>query len=30
MEGEMPMTSGWLERAKQGADGYMELDAASF
>lgn len=30
MEREMPLTAGWLERARQGADGFMELDAASF
>ena len=30
MEREMPMTASWLERARQGADGLMELDAAAF
>ncbi|MBA4211389.1 MAG: acyl-CoA dehydrogenase, partial [Parvibaculum sp.] len=30
MEREMPLTSGWLERAKMGADGFMELDEAAF
>ena len=30
MEREMPMTAGWLDRAKMGAEGYMELDAAAF
>jgi hypothetical protein len=26
----VPMTAGWLERAKAGADGLMELDAVNF
>jgi alkylation response protein AidB-like acyl-CoA dehydrogenase len=30
MEREIPLTSGWLERLKHGADGYMELDEAAF
>jgi hypothetical protein len=30
MEREVPMTAGWLERAKAGADGLMELDAVNF
>jgi hypothetical protein len=30
MEREIPMTAGWLDRAKMGAEGYMELDAAAF
>lgn len=29
-EREIPMTAGWLERAKAGADGLMELDAVNF
>lgn len=30
MEREIPLTAGWLERLKHGADGYMELDEAAF
>ena len=30
MEREVPMTAGWVERAKAGADGLMELDAINF
>ena len=30
MEREIPLTSGWLERLKHGADGYMEMDEAAF
>jgi alkylation response protein AidB-like acyl-CoA dehydrogenase len=30
MEREVPMTAAWLERAKAGADGLMELDVVNF
>jgi hypothetical protein len=30
MEREVPLTAGWLERARAGADGLMELDASGF
>jgi hypothetical protein len=29
-EREVPLTAGWLERAKAGSEGLMELDVASF
>ncbi|HEY4344756.1 MAG TPA: acyl-CoA dehydrogenase C-terminal domain-containing protein [Parvibaculum sp.] len=29
-EREVPLTAGWLERAKAGSDGLMELDVANF
>ena len=30
MEREVPLTAGWLERSRAGADGLMELDASGF
>jgi hypothetical protein len=30
MEREIPLTAGWLERSRAGADGLMELDASGF